>query len=159
MSMVVPAMGGLTEGQQRLFILCISLASRFRGDGLDAARDIDVADAADALASTYDTEAKGLIYEQRPGSLPAQRIAGELRTVLDQLGRDRPTAFARDAAATLRRIGRLARSVDKSAPDTRTVFLDLAGRIASRMGPMASRDSAAAVDLPPGDQGRSIILP
>jgi len=143
MMVLMPALRGLSEGQQRLMFLSLTLIHRFRGDGLEAARDVDVADAAGSLASTYETESKGLIYEHRAGSLPAQRIAGELRTVFDQLGRERPSAFVRDAAAVLRRLEQSARDAEKTAPADPFFFLNLAGRVAGRIGSLADTPSPA----------------
>jgi len=137
MMVLMPGLRGLSEGQQRLFFLSLTLVHRFRGDGLEAARDADVADAAGALASTYETESKGLIYEHRATSLPAQRLAGELRTVFDQLGRERPSAFVRDAAVVLRRLEQLALGAEQAAPGDRLSFLNLVGRVAGRIRPAA----------------------
>lgn len=147
MMVLMPGLHGLSDGQQRLFFLSLTLVHRFRGEGLEAARDVDVADAAAALASTYETESKGLIYEHRAGSLPAQRLAGELRTVFDQLGRERPSAFARDAAAVLRRLEQLARGADKVAPGDPFAFLSLVGRVAGRIGPAAEGQGPAELVL------------
>jgi hypothetical protein len=160
MTVLMPGLMGLTDGQQRLFFLSLTLIHRFRGEGFEAARDIDLADAADSLAAAYETESKGLIYERRAGSLPAQRLAGELRAVFDQLGRERPSAFVRDAAAVLRRLEQLARSAEKSAPGGPLSFLDLVGRVAARINaatdgtePLAA---ASASEAPPKP---AIIVP
>jgi len=160
MAVLVPGMTGLSDGQQRLFFLGLTLIHQFRGEGLEAARDVDVADAAGALASTYETESKGLIYEHRPGSLPAQRMAAELRTVFGQLGRERPSAFVRDAAAVLRRLEQLARGAEKTAPGDPLFFLNLVGRVAGRIAsvpgtsePLSSADGSGHAAQP------SIIIP
>ena len=160
MMIVYPAMMGLSEGQQRLFLLTVSMVPKLRGTGLDAARDVDLADAAGALAATYETEAKGVIYEQRAGTAPAQRIVAELRTVFDQLGREKPAAFTRDAAAVLRRIEQMARNTGP-AGDQGVGLLELLGRIAMRIGaggPAHWGDAPAGpgADAPPPS---SIIIP
>lgn len=160
MTMLVPGMMDLSDGQQRLFFLSLTLIHRFRGAGLEAARDSDVADATGSLASTYETESKGLIYEHRAGSLPAQRMATELRAVLDELGRERPSAFVRDAATVLRRLERLARDAEKTAPGDAVYFLNLVGRVAGRIGSAAGAPepvdpAGIAADVP----NHSIIIP
>jgi hypothetical protein len=67
--------------------------------------DVDVADAASALASTFETAAKGVIYEHQPHSLPAQRLASHFRDALDRLSRDtQARTIERDATAALRGI-------------------------------------------------------
>ena len=159
MAWLAPGMIGLSEPQQRLLLLLLTLTSRFRGDGLEAARDSDVADASGSLAATFETASKGLIYEQRAGSLPAQRLAGELRSVLDELGRERPSAFARDAAIVLRRLEQRARDIEKLSASP-VGFLDLAGRLTRQVGSQSGAGEVAG-----GDQGLrepstpSIILP
>lgn len=161
MAVLAPGMTGLLEGQQRLFLLSLTLIHRFRGEGLEAARDVDVADAAGSLAATYETESKGLIYEHRAGSLPAQRMAAEFRTVFAQLGRERPSAFVRDAAAVLRRLEQSVRGAEKIAPGDPLFFLNLVGRVAGRI----SSAEAGAPEVSDGADGSgaapqpSIIIP
>lgn len=157
MMALMPGLQGLTEAQQRLFLLSLTLIHRFRGEGLEAARDIDVADAAGALASTYETESKGLIYEHRAGSLPAQRIVGELRTVFEPLGRERPSAFARDAATVLRRLEQLARGAGKAPPADPFSFLALVGRVAGRLRSAESEPAEADAAGAPAEP--TIIVP
>jgi hypothetical protein len=145
MAILMPGMVGLTETQQRLFLLSLTLLHRFRGEGLDAARDVDVAEAAGSLALTYETESKGVIYEHRAGSLPAQRLAGELRSIFDELGRSTPSAFLRDAATVLRQLQTLAQSVERMTPADPCVFLDLVGRVASRIVGPGGADAGADI--------------
>jgi len=160
LALLSPALAGLTEPRRQLFLFALTLLERFRGDGLDAAGDADVASAAAALAATYETASRGLIYEQRPDSIPAQRLADGLKGVLDQLGHGRPSAFAADAAAVLRQLEDRARAVQGAAGGGSRAFLDLAGRVARRLG-------SSGPEAPPGaDQGveggpgaSSIILP
>lgn len=148
-------MAGLTEGQQQLALFTLTLLDRFRGDGLDAAQDGDVADAAGALAATYETSARGVIYEQRPSSLPAQRIAAEIRAIFDQLGRQRPSAFAADASVVLRRMEVQVAAAGKAAPGNPKAFLDLAARIARQLKPDGETDGAAAGGASPSP----LVLP
>jgi len=160
MMIVYPAMMGLSEAQQRLFLLTVSMVPKLRGTGLDAARDVDLAEAAASLAASYETEAKGVIYEQRASTAPAQRMAAELRQVFEQLGRERPAAFTRDAAAVLRRIEQMARSTGP-AGDRSVGLLELLGRIAARIGAGGPAEwgdppAGSADDAPPPS---SIIVP
>ena len=152
---LAPAVAGLTETQQQLALFTITLIDRFRGDGLDAATDADVADAARALGATYETASRGLIYEHRPTSVPAGRLATEIRTVFEQLGRQRPTAFAADAAAVLRRIEIQCAATGTTRGTHPHAFLDLAARIARQLRPAGQQDdsTSTASDPPP------LILP
>jgi hypothetical protein len=154
LAILVPALSGMAEAHQQLFFLTLSLIARDRDDdlGLHAACDADVADAAATLAATYETAARGLIYEQRAGSLPAQRLVAEIRRVYDDLGRERPSGFASDAARVLRRIAERVEEAHRAGLDPRRGFLELAGRVAGQMG-------APSAEEPAAPSSSSIIIP
>jgi hypothetical protein len=161
LAVLSPALSRLSEARQQLFLFTLTLIDRFRGDGLDAAADADAASAAAALAGTFETASKGLIYEQRPDSVPAQRIVDGVRSMLDQLGRGRPSSFAADAAEVLRQVEDRVRSVQRAAPGDSRAFMALAARMARRLGgPDAEAPPAGDGTMPgSGDGGTSIILP
>jgi hypothetical protein len=155
-----PALAGLSEARQQLFLFALTLIERFRGDGLDAAGDADAAAAAAALAGTYETASRGLIYEQRPDSVPAQRMADGIKGMFDQLGRGRPSGFAADAAAVLRQVEDRVRAVQRATPGNERAFLELAGRMARRLGGPGLEGSPDGGDAAPGSgDAPSIILP
>ncbi|HOQ61913.1 MAG TPA: hypothetical protein PKZ08_14905, partial [Vicinamibacterales bacterium] len=83
MDAILPALAGLSEARQQLFLYTLTLVDRLRGDGLEAATDADAASAARALAETYETASRGLIYEHRADSLPGRRIAAGIREVYE----------------------------------------------------------------------------
>jgi hypothetical protein len=99
--------------------------------------DNDVAEAAAALAATYETAARGVIYEHRPASLPAERLMSALKPLLAEAGHGQGSAFERDAAVVLRRVEEAVRDVREHDPTDRRAFLDLIGRVISR-APAAS---------------------
>jgi hypothetical protein len=160
-AVLTPALAGLSEARQQLFLFTITLVDRFRGEGLDAASDADAAAAAAALAGTYETASKGLIYEQRPDALPAQRMAEGIKEMLDQLGHGRPSGFAADAAAVLRQLENRIDAVQRAAAGDPRAFLSLAARVARRLGGPAPGEVAAGSEAGSGGgSGRpSIILP
>jgi hypothetical protein len=133
-----PALSGLSKTQQQLFFLTLSLVDQFKGEELtlDTATDADVADAAAALAATFETSAKGLIYEPRATSAPARRLADEIRKVYEEMGQRQPSSFAGDAARVLRRVEERVGEAHRAGLDPRRGFIELAGRIAGRLGPM-----------------------
>ena len=158
LAVLAPALGGFSEARQQLFLFALTLVDRFRGEGLDAASDADAASAAAALAGTYETAARGLIYEQRPDSIPAQRMADGIKGMFDQLGHGRPTGFAADAAAVLRQVEDRVRAVQRANPADARAFLDLSGRMARRLGGPGVEGSQAEAERAPGG-GPSIIVP
>lgn len=158
--MLSPAMARLSDTRQQLFLFTLTLISRYRGDGLDAASDADAASAAAALAGTYETASKGLIYEQRPDSIPAQRMADGIRAMFERLGHGRPTAFAADAAAVLRQVEDCVTAARRAAPGDPRAFLALAERMSARLGEPGPDEQQDGSGQPPDGAGVSpIILP
>ena len=155
---LTPGLMGLSEPRQQLYLFTLTLIDRFRGDGLDAAVDADVTAGLEALAASYDTASRGILYEQQAPTAPGQRLAAGIRGVFDELGRSRPTGFAADAAEVLRRLADRAREVGGPAAGSTRTFLDLAGRVARRFGAAdgASGESAGSA-APPARSG--LIIP
>jgi hypothetical protein len=110
-------------------------------------------EAAGALAATLETASRGVIYEHRPASLPAQRVVAALKQVLAEAGGSGGSAFERDAAAVLRRIEETARGVRASDGGNSRAFLDLLGRIIRKAG-----EEAMAAPTPSTESPR-LILP
>lgn len=156
MDAILPALAGLSEARQQLFLYTLTLVDRLRGDGLEAATDADAASAAHALAETYETASKGVIYEHRADSLPGRRIAEGIGEVYEELGRNRTSGFAADAAAVLRQLEGVVTSVQRASPTDQRAFLGLAGRLSAVLRP--SGDSPAA-GSGAGGPGSPIILP
>lgn len=129
---VWPLIQSLNERQRQLFFLLQAFIGRHRADDLRPLIDDDVAEAAGALASTYETAARGVIYEHHPASLAAQRLAGELKTFLAEVGRDAGSRFERDATAALRSLETGARGARHAFGEGATALVALAARIAER---------------------------
>src|SRR5215469_1264263 len=84
-----------SERQSQVFVLIATFLIRSGADtsALQPLIDEDVVDAMRALASTYETAARGVIYEHRPASLPAQRVVSGLRPLLAEAGKSGGSAF------------------------------------------------------------------
>jgi len=119
----------LNTRQSQLFFLIGSFVARYKSPELHPLIDDDVAEAAAALAATFETAARGLIYDHRPASLPADRLATGIKALLAEAAGNGGSAFDRDAGVVLRRVERAAREVRKSEPANRSAFLDLLGRM------------------------------
>jgi hypothetical protein len=117
------------ERQSQLFLLIGTFLVRYEAPELQPVIDDDVAEAMAALAATFETSARGVIYEHRPASLPAERLVAGLKPLLAEAGRGAGTSFERDAAAVLRRVEDAVREVRASDQDNRRAFLDLLARI------------------------------
>ena len=152
LSSIMRAMRDLNERQSRLLLLMLSSLARYQPPELQPLIDEDVSEAAAALAATFETAARGVIYEHRPASLSAERLANTLKPVLAEAGRDLGTTFDRDAAVVLRRVEAAARDAGELAADRRRGFLDLVGRLISKQDQAPSEPEAS-------EEGSRIIVP
>lgn len=121
--------------QTELFFLVSTFLVRYPAPDLQPLIDEDMAQAAGALAGTYETASRGVIYEHRPASLPAERLLTALKPILAEAGKGGGTPFERDAAAVLRRFEEAVRGLQPAGPDNRRAFLDLLGRVIRKDGP------------------------
>jgi hypothetical protein len=129
---LLPHLRDLSERQSQLFFLISTFLLRYEPPEFHKLVDADVADAAAALAGTFETAARGVIYEHRPAALPAERLAAALKSVVAEAGQHGGSAFERDAAVVLRRIEEAARAAggpDPADDSTRRAYLDLLGRV------------------------------
>jgi hypothetical protein len=148
MALIVPTIRDLTDRQRQLFFLLLGVIRAQANDPLRPVIDADVADAAAALAATYETSARGVIYEHRTQSLPAQRLVSDLQAAVADLGRDGGARLVeREAPYALRAIERGARSVSALAGAGRTAYLELTRRVLA---------SAAGPAPPPSDDAGSV---
>src|SRR3954451_17689437 len=108
---LLPTIQPLTERQHQLFFLFQSVIARYRPEGFARLTDADVAEAAATVAATLETAAKGVIYEHAAQSVVAQRLAGELTTLLEGIRKEGATVYDREAAITLRAIEQGARTI------------------------------------------------
>jgi hypothetical protein len=142
---IVGFMDDLNERQSRLFFLLLTFIATHPGTRtgaaarndfetltLDTLVDKDVADALGAVAATYETAVRGVIYEHRAPSPHAERLTHELTPLLAEAGRHSGPGFPRDAAVVLRRVESAAREAMSRTESGRRAFLDLVGRIMQR---------------------------
>lgn len=133
-ALVMQFVRDFSERQSRLFQIVATFLVRYQPPELQPLIDDDVAEAAAALAATFETASRGVIYEHRPASLPAERLAQALKPLLAEAGKGAGSAFERDAAAALRRIEQAVRDVRAVEPGNRRALLDLLGRIIRTTG-------------------------
>jgi len=131
---VLPLIQDLSEPQYRLLLAFQAIILKHAAAALPAPHDSDVGDAAGTLASTIETAGKGIIYEHQTASVPAQRMAAELRELLAEIEREAPAA-AREAVTALRRIEQGARDAAAAFPeDGATAYLGLLSRMMADVG-------------------------
>ena len=151
LGLLVQFMRDFSQRQTQLFFLLSRFLARYQAPELQPIIDADVAEAAAALASTFETAARGIIYEQRPASLPGERLLSALKPLLAEAGKGAGSAFERDAAVVLRRVEDAVREIRTRQPENRTAFLELLGRVISEPPP---EESPAA-----SPEGSRLIVP
>ena len=129
---LVRAMRDLNERQTRLFFLVASFLVDHQPMELHGLVDEDVVQAVDAQAATFETASRGVIYEHRPSSLPAERLANDLKPLLTEAGGQGGTAFQRDVAVVLRKVAGAARELGQGTEPNRRAFLELLKRVISK---------------------------
>ncbi len=123
----------------QLLWMVLSVLARPRADTFVPVTDLDATDAVAALTATLETAERGVIYEQRAGTLSGQRIAADLNRLFGELAQQTGRSVDRDALAVLRGVTRLFEGVRQAAPGDGRVGLGLAARLARS----ASMDAGA----------------
>lgn len=144
----------LTEAQYHLFLFLQMAVARHAAHAVPALADADVDAAVRAMADTLDTAARGIIYEHQVASLPAQRLATELKAALETLAKDGRGPRDADVALALKTTARGASEAAAALGGDRA-WLDLLASLFQGSGPDAPKDSAGG---PAAEPGR-IILP
>jgi hypothetical protein len=154
-AMLVQFVRDFSERQSQLFFLIGTFLVGYRAPELQPSIDDDVAEGMTALAATFETASRGVIYEHRPATLAAERLLAAAKPVLAEAGRGLGSAFERDVAVVLRRVGEAAREMRASSPDNRRAFLDLLGRMIKE--PSATETSRGDEAAGPPSTSRLIV--
>lgn len=126
---LLPTIRELTERQQQLFFLFQSAIARHTPDGFARLNDDDVAGATGALAATFETAARGVIYEHAPESPVARRLADDLRAMLEEMRKQGAKVYDHEIAGVLRAIESGARDVRRQSDGEANAYLTLMGRL------------------------------
>jgi hypothetical protein len=163
---LLPIVSNLTQRQYHLFFLVQATFLRLADAGEMAVNDDVVRDTAQALAATYETATKGIIYEHRPSSLPAERLARELKPLLEGKNEQGPVASESDLVNVLRLVERAATDARTALEGGDRAYLDLVGRLMMMMNTAPGGDatpekdgSAAPGDRTARDETPSLIIP
>jgi len=141
----------LNERQSQIFFLIATFVVRYQPPELHSLVDDDVAEAAAAIAATFETAARGVIYEHHAASAAGIHLAAALRPVLADAGRSGGTPFERDAAIVLRRLEQFARRPHAGSATPR-LLLD-------RLGRVIRTSAETAEPLPTADPAQRLIVP
>ena len=144
------ALGRVSEPQLNLFFVIQTFISRFLTESpspvVTRLVDADVAQAAAALAESFETASRGVVYEPQAASVAGEALRRELKTFLAQVGRGGGTRFERDAAEVLRGIERGARHDSPGIGSGPVDYLTLVARILHERPP--DQTAASSLILP-----------
>jgi hypothetical protein len=159
-AVLMPTIRGLTERQHQLFFLFHTAIARHSPEGFARLNDADVADAAAALASTFETAARGVIYEHAPESPVARDLATDLRNMLEEVRKQGAKVYDHETAVVLRAIEQGAREIPRAPGGAADAYLLLMGRLL-QVNRLASSAQGGSPDDRPGSSrpGSSIVLP
>lgn len=149
---LLPSIRHLNERQQQLFFLVLTAILRHTPDGLARLNDDDVAEAAEAIAKTLETAARGVIYEHAPQSVPARKLARELQAFVASIREQGAKIYDGELAVTMRAIETGARDVRRLDPSGQATYLDVVRRL-------LQANQAAAQAGAPASPESGLILP
>ena len=156
---LLPIIDGLGRRQYQLFFVVQATIQRLAETDELPVNDDVVRDTAQALAATYETASKGIIYEHRPSSLPAERLARELKPLLEGKDGRGPVASERDLLEVLRRVERAATDARKTLDGGTHAYLDLVGRVMRSSSDGDTEDSDGTAPAKTADPAPSVIIP
>ena len=122
--------------------------------------DDDVANAARALAETYETASRGIIYEHSAGTPSAERLSAEFRTLIESRRADGLQLTDSEVALVIRGIETGAREAGAALPGEKTAYLELLRRVLRP--PTGSQDQTSDGETPrrrDGSRGPGLIVP
>ena len=149
----------MTERQHELAILIQGFLRNDRPDA-PAMLDDEVAHAARALAETYETASRGIIYEHSAGTPSAEQLRAAFRALIEARRAKGLQLTDSEVALVLRGIETGAREARATLPGEKAAYLELLKRVLrpANGGPDQSSDG----EVPPRpDDGRgpSLIVP
>ena len=125
---LLPILQDLTEEQRHLLLM---IQAFFQSDQLSqhVFSDNDVANAVKALADTYDTESRGIIYEHVAESPSANRLKTEIKAFVETKQNEGTKIRNMDMVTVMKRIEKAAREARSSLPGDETAYLELLKRV------------------------------
>ena len=147
LAVLLAALGRVSEPQLQIFFVIHAFISRYKPEGLHLT-DTDVAEAVGALATSFETADRGVLYEGQAPSPAGESLRRELKVYIASLaGEGGGSRFEREVSVVLRGIERGARHQIPGLGDGPVAYLTLVSRILQERPP----DAAQA--------GSRIILP
>lgn len=161
LNFLLPTLQGLTDRQHQILFMVQSFLRIDRNDVLSIT-DSDVQQAAAALAQTYETASRGIVYEHSPPTVTGQRLAKEISDFIEAKRSDGTRLSDIDLAVTMRRLETAAQTAkaslgsrDQLDDTSDTSYLSLLRRVLKNPG----SDSATAKAEPTQAKESTLIVP
>ena len=158
---LLPTLQGLTESQHQILFMVQSFLRIDRNDA-PALTDTDVQQAASALAQTYETASRGIVYEHSPPGVTGQRLAKEIGDFIEAKRSEGARLSDIDLAVSMRRLETAAQNAKAALgnhddPDniSDTSYLSLLRRVLKDPGSDGSTEKADT----PRTTGSRLIVP
>lgn len=140
MIFTVPMLQELTTRQRELLLLLQSFLRSYQPNS-QAIVDSDIAQASLALAETYETASRGIIYEHKAKLATAAQLGSEIKTLIEKT-REKSFTISDGAIATvLRRMERAAKEASSNLPGDETAYVDWLKRVFGEGEVAATRSS------------------
>lgn len=149
LAVLLGALGRVSEAQLQIFFVIHTFISRYSPEGA-ALQDADVAEACGALATSFETASRGVLYEQQASAPSAESLRRELKAFISKLAAESgamSARFEREVAVVLRGIERGARHEAPGLGDGPLDYLTLVARILHERPPDA-RQAGSRLILP-----------
>ena len=156
---LIPLLERMTEQQHELVFLMQNFLRNDRPDAPGIGDD-DVAHAARALAETYETASRGIIYEHSADTPSAERLGAEFRVLIETRRTKGLRLTDSEVAQVIRAIETGASKARETLPGETAAYLELLKRVLQppKDGPALSSDHETPVR--PGDNpGPNLIIP
>lgn len=151
-AVLLPTIQGLSERQHHIYFLFQTLIARHKPEGFSRLLDEDVAEAASAVAATLETASRGLIYEHAAQSPVAQRLAAEMKALLEHAEQQGQKVHKAEVAIVLRALEKGARAARTMTDGGDTAYLGLMRRLLRQQD---GQEPEQASERP----GSSLIIP
>jgi hypothetical protein len=142
---LLTALGQLSEPQLQIFFVIHTFISRFAPEGRQVT-DADVAEAVGALATSFETASRGVLYEGQASSPAGEALRRELKAYIATLaGEGGGARLEREVAVVLRGIERGAKHEAPGIGDGPLDYLTLVSRILQERPPDATHASSRII--------------
>ena len=152
---LMPLLGGMTEGQQQLTLSVQRFLISGRPETV-ALVDREIEHATKALADTYETASRGIIYDHGATLPAAERLGGDLKTLIETERTNGLRVGDAEVAGMLRRVEEGARQAKSELSgtngDDKSVYLQLLKRMLRVPPPVSNSDANQG-------QGSGLIVP